>query len=244
MRTYQKWLMLFTIIGLFLLGSCADQNIMPQDTTPQADYIDENELEVLRKEVSNIDNDRDLQLYLGEKIQSLSDIPGIDGPAVTVNGYPITKKTVESIKILNVAPNSIPLKDEINSTLRHAAINAEANKKGIKPSQDSIDTYLKQGKDSLENRYAGTDGILAYIEGREITIDAYLSELEEVAYEMYQREALWLSVRNEKKIEAEAIKRNVETDVVDKEQYDKYIEGLMKKAKIEILVSNYAALFA
>ena len=157
--------------------------------------------------------DSDTWLSLGAEIRELNSISGMDEPVILVNGYPITKKEIETQKIYS-------------KYLGKAK--TEAMRLDIQPSREKIDAYLKQVDETLKNKAVGTETIFAYMEGAGITQEAYLSMLEETSYDMFQRKALWESVKASQK---------------DKD-YENYIDELVRNAEIEILAPEVEELLA
>lgn len=222
-----KWirllLILVTVTGTIFLVSCSEQenkNIDFMSTAIQEDSSSTDDFALYDEETQ-----KELWYSVGVKCKELSTVPGIDDPVILVNGLQITKRTVEFQKALQILPNSKPLKDEIISIVRSKVVQSEAIKRGIQPSQESIDAYLEQNLDVLKNEAPGSAPILAYIEGMGMTIEEYMETQEELAYNMYQRSALWLSVE------------------ATQESYDKFVDELVEKADIEILDSEIKSLF-
>jgi len=184
---------------------------------------------------------------IGKRTRALSDIIGVDEPAILVNGHPITKKSIEHQKILSEEiPNVVSLKKSIISMVRMKVVQVEAIRKKVQPSQDKIDDYLKMNRDILENVPLGTESTIYYIEGLGMTKEEYLKELEESAYNIFQREALYdpIEESQKEKVWDEAEKRGVKVSVVSKEYYERYVNGLVRKAKIEILDPEIKDIFS
>ena len=218
MYKYWKLVISLVIVGLFCLGGCIgkDQNGKPMDFTMQIDDTGK-DVSISSNDADSDTNEKELWYSIGARIKGISMIQGIDDPAILVNGYSITKKEIETQKILKDAPNSSSLKENINLMIRAKVVWAEAIRLGIQPSQDRINAYVEQSKEGLGE---GTpEMILSYIEGMGITQEEYLAMLEKAAYEMFQKEALWTFVESSQK---------------DKD-YERYVDGLVKKANIEIL---------
>ena len=163
--------------------------------------------------------DSDTWLSLGAEIRELNSISGMDEPVILVNGYPITKKEIETQKIYSKYLGKETLKESIDSLIRARVAKTEAMRLDIQPSREKIDAYLKQVDETLKNKAVGTETIFAYMEGAGITQEEYLSTLEETSYDMFQREALWESVKASQN---------------DKD-YEQYMDELVCNAEIEIL---------
>ena len=76
------------------------------------------------------------------------------------------------------------------------------------------------------------------IDGEGIDEDEYFkNNIEVAAYGIYQREALWETVKKSKEedFKKEAEKRNVDIYSVEKEYYDLWVDELVEKAEIKIL---------
>lgn len=222
-----KWIKLllfsFIVIGAIFLVSCTEQknkNIDFMSSAIQTDSSKTDDFTLNDEEVQ-----KELWFSVGLKYKELSAVPGIDDPVILVNGLHITKRTVEYQKALQILPNSKPLKDEIVSIVRSKVVQSEAIKRGIQPSQESINAYLEQNMDILKNEAPGSGPILAYIEGMGITIEEYIETQEELVYNMYQRSELWLSVET------------------TQESHDKFVDGLVEKADIKILDPEIKSLF-
>ena len=177
---------------------------------------------------ANIDqyNEQQNELWfsVGQKITEISSIPGIDDPAILVNGLQITKEIVEGQKALQAVYTNNSFKDKIVLGVRNKVLNSEAIKQGIQPSQDNIDAYLKQVRDSFDDGTSDTDVMVSYMKGMGITIDEYMEQQKAVAYDQFQRDALRKSLP-------------AGTD------WNKYTDGLVEKADIQILDPEIQALF-
>lgn len=161
----------------------------------------------------------EMWITAGKRIRELDNIAGIDDSAMLINGHPITKREIETQKIHSEIFMITTVKESIESLIQQKAVEAEAIRMNIYPPQEKINTYIKQVDESLKNKVKGTEMIFAYMKGMGITQDEYLSMIEESAYEMYQREALWTKVQSLQK---------------DKD-YNKYVDELVKSAKVEFI---------
>lgn len=224
--TKQKRLFFIIIIGLFLLAGCANQS---QDMKTDLNIINDDASKLY------IDSQKEIYSALGAKIKELSDIPGIEDPAILVNGHPITKKDIENEKIRSEFSNSFSLKEKINELIRKKVEIAEANRLEIKPVQDDLNAYLERTKQAIESNANANAVLQAYIEGRNITKEAYFELLYDQEYINYQRMAWWDAVNPREKILFEAKERNVDVNIVDAEYHNRYVDELVKKADIEYL---------
>ncbi len=211
------------IVPIFLVGCTKQEN---KNIEFMSSAIQKYDYEASESTLNNDEELNDLWFSVGLKYKELSSVPGIDDPVIIVNGLNITRKTIEYQKALQMLPNSKPLKDEIVSIVRQKVVQSEAIKRGIKPSQESIDEYLKGEMDALKEEIPGTETILSYIKGMGITIEEYIETQEELAYSMYQRSELWLSVED------------------TQESHDKFVDSLVEKAEIEILDPEIKSLFS
>ena len=170
------------------------------------------------------ENLKQLWFSAGQQDKALSSVPEIDNSAVLVNGLTITKRTIEHQKNMQPIFYTKSLKDEIVQIVRQKVQNSEAIKQGIKPSQDDVDAYLKQEADSLNNQDPGMENILSYIAGMGITIDEYEQSQQQPIYDLYQRDAL-----------LKTLPTGTDTN--------KYVDGLVEKADIQILDPAVQVLF-
>lgn len=229
----KKGIFIVLFIGLFCLSSCMLQN---QVNKLNEDFnIDYN---------TSVDDDKKYEkqmgYLLGTRIKEIYASSESDIPVIYVNESIITKREVESEKIVSEL-FSYSLKDRIYKLIQEKIALEEANKLGIKPSQDRIDDYIHETKESLKTEVASA--IYAYMEGRSITEEEYLNEIIEEQYKNYQREAWWESVKPEKKIQMEAKERNIDIGIVDYEYYKKFVDELIMKSDIQIFDPEIEELF-
>lgn len=196
---------------MLLTGGCCNNN-----KTGIIDNYNQN-TSILIGDSNNIINDREKGVSLGEKIRVLSGNPEMTNVVIVVDGYNITKKEVETERIMSTMPNSGTFEERVEELIRVIVFQAEAERLGIFPSQDRINKLLEQSKTGLEE--GKNDFLLGYIEGMGITQDEYFEKLEDVSYKMFQREALWNQVCAEGEYDS----------------YDEYSKKLVEKANIQIL---------
>lgn len=205
-------LLLNIILFIFLYTGCSNkiQNKLKENSKNTS----HSKLEKHREKSGefSVDDFKDI----GSETKKLSEIDDINNVIIKVNNQEITKKELETLKILNKAENSDSTKEIVNSIITTAALKSEATKLEIKPSQEKIDNYVKQSRDIIENSSDELEPILAYIEGAGITKEEYMIILEETAYDMFQRDALREYVEKLNKYDS----------------FEKYTEQLVKKAKI------------
>ena len=225
-----------------------DKDRMPtikadEDKMPTFTNIDNDE-KIMKEQKKEIEQMRSL----GIKYKELSTIPQMEDPAILVNGQAITKKSIEFAKAqVNIQITKFKndfqtlFKREVILMVRANMVKQEAIRKGIKPSQDLIDGHLEEQKDFL-----GTNAAMrGYLEGRGMTEEEYLAEIKESANVTFQRAALRESVMASQadKIQSEAEERDVALSEVETEYWEKYVDKLIMKAKIEILEPEIKKLF-
>lgn len=165
---------------------------------------------------------------MAKEEKALNNIEGIDNPAIMVDGKAITKRQIETLKITNSHTDLSEI-EIIDSAVREFVLNLEAERLQIKPEQEKIDTIMEQNRLFLEEKQPGSEIDLAYIEEKGITLEEYLHYTEDVLYKMFQRDAL----REYVGIEDEAYS----------EEYEEYIDGLVKNADIEIVDPDIKKLY-
>lgn len=221
---------LFLIILILCLYGCntdVETNNMENPAIKQSSEAEEliNELmemdsEELTKEQEKVmTENREKMLNIGREIKALDDISGIDETVILVDDYPITRKTFEVQRIYTKYIKNTTLKEAIEEIIKNTAIKAEAERLNIQPSEEKIDAYIESVDSTLREDVTGAEIDIALIEGLGITREEYILQQREIAYNMYQREALWLSVEDSQK---------------DKD-YDQYMDEIAKKADVEIL---------
>jgi len=170
-----------------------------------------------------------------EQERESDDIYGIDEPVIVVNGEPIRRREIEVMKIYDdVSLDTFSLRENIDSMIRDKVILQEARRQDLHPSQDRINDYIEPLVRLVEE---GDEWILAIIEGLGQTKEEFFAEQEKLAYDMFLKEALWLPIYEEQRneIEVEAIRRNVDYNLVVQEFYERFVDELVENADIEIL---------
>ena len=185
-----------SLLLLFVISGCSLQN--ERVSTP--------------KTVSNTD---EIDI-ISEKINNVDKIPNINDVVILVDDLSITRKDFEIQKIYQEGKKD---KEIIHSLIRTKATKAEAIRLNIEPSKDKIDAYLMQTREGLYNKDEGSEIIITYIEALGLSTEEYLELLGELAYDMYQREALWEHVKE----------RGTYTD------YEEYVNSLAEKADVKFI---------
>lgn len=211
---------LIIYISIIICISACSFNESPADTdektkNPAADLSESED------DINDLSNaaDENIWFLVGAEIKKLDNVPGIDEPAIIVNGHNITKKEIEIQKIYSEYIQNETLKDAVNSMIRMAAVQSEAIRLDVKPQKEKVETYLKQTNDSLNKKINGTETIFYYMQGLGISQEEYIDMLEETAYDMFQREALW----------------NMVQPLNKEKTYDQYIDEIVERAKIKII---------
>ncbi len=221
-------LIFLTVVGIFL-KVCINN---PVTETNQMRYI-YNEESIQKVDLipePNMEQEKIIEIMYdnGVKIKALSDVVGIDEPAILVNNQPITKREIETAIILNDHKGT-PVKKTIAFFIRTKALELEAERLGIQPSEDKLNTYLSQIRAAFKSEdTVGNELIFAYLDGMNVTIEEYLTSYEQVAYRLLRRGALWESIEKTGKFK-------------DLEEYG---NELVKKAKIEILDPDIEKIFS
>lgn len=233
-----RLLVFLLFINVFVFSACSNV----QKHTENLDIINkDNQYSVETVDFNDVDI-YEIYFTIGSKLRSLSDIPGIDDPVMLINENAITKKDVESEKIYIEYLHSITLKERIELLIKNMVLTIEARKLGIEPVQEDIINHMENIKKA--NDY--DDGqISGYIDGMGITKEEYLDVNEELAYNMYQRQALWQTVKKsmENEITRESKKRGLPISDVEKEYYEKYVDVLLEGADVEILDAEIKKFF-
>ncbi|MBE7032481.1 MAG: hypothetical protein E7401_05925 [Ruminococcaceae bacterium] len=209
-----KKLSVISVVLIFCFSGCSYKKTVERN---EIEMYESNEEMSTQKpiEITNTD----AWTKIGEEIRKLDDISGIDETAIMVNGQSITKKEIETQKIYAKNLGDKTLNDYIKSIIRDKVIKAEAVRLGIEPAQESIDEYLNQVDMALEQKAVGTETVFALMEGMKISKKEYLTLQEKVAYDMYQREALWKATES----------------MLEGSSYDEYIDTLIGNADITVL---------
>jgi len=235
MKIFQKQCITFLLIclaisSLLFITSCYDENFMQQTNGNDVPFI--------------ITNDRDRAYIIGRRIRELSLIPGIDEPAILVNGDPITRREINTRNIRANYPNrnSQPFDEIINIMLRQTVALQEAQQRGLQP----IPGRLHAGMETLRRlREDMPEIISAHIEGLGISEDEYFNMRKESEYNSVLIDALAESIieTHTDEIRVAADIRMEETDealhraffIVSQEFVRDYFDNLVEQANIEIL---------
>ena len=211
------------IISAIFFGGCAKSEVRVETTEIAETVNSEETVNDTDSETEMTTGDEETWKLLGEEIRKLDDIPDIDEAAIYVNGQVVTKKEIEIEKINAQYLKNFSLSERLQTLFRNKICKAEAIHLNIEPSQESIDTYLKQTLMTLNEKAVGTEVILAYLEGLGVTTEEYIVMLEKTAYDMYQREAL---------------RAYVETSGKGK-SYEQYVDELAENAEIKVSAPEY-----
>ena len=215
-----KKLSVISVVLIFCFSGCSYKKTVERN---EIEMYESNE-EVSTQKPIEITN-TDAWTKIGEEIRKLDDISGIDETVIIVNGQSITKKEIETQKIYAKNLGDKTLNDYIKSIIRDKVIKAEAIRLDIEPLQESIDVYLNHVDVVLEEKAVGTETVFALMEGMKISKKEYLALQEKVAYDMYQREALWKAVELTQ----------------EEKNYEEYIDTLVGNATITVLDSEMEA---
>lgn len=219
------------IICIFLLSGCSAF----EPSTPLSTEDNQNNQTILEE---NLFMDYDAGFALGSKIKEIKSLPDKDKSVILVDQESISKQVIESIKF---SYNDTPLtpeqhKEKIIDIIRKIAMQAEADRLKIEPTQEEIDAYREQfyNEELLKSNFPYINGYLA---GAEITIDDYIQETKFGAYLACKRQALWQQVKPsfEADMQAEAQRRNMRLHDIETEYYKKYGDTLVENAEIQIL---------
>ena len=233
-----RLLVFLLFINVFVFSACSNV----QKHTENSDIINkDNQYSVETVDFNDVDI-YEVYFTIGSKLRLLSDIPGIDDPVMLINGNAITKRDVESEKIYIEYLHSITLKERIELLIKNMVLTIEASKLGIEPVQEDIINHMENIKKANDYDVGQISG---YIDGMGITKEEYLDVNEELAYNMYQRQALWQTVKKsmENEITRESKKRGLPISDVEKEYYEKYVDSLLESADVEILDAEIKKLF-
>lgn len=155
---------------------------------------------------------------MGKEAAEIERTPGINKPAIRVNGEIITRKNVKILLSGNKYVETKTDKEAIDELIVNTAMIAEARRLKIKPSQKEIDKAMAPVKQMLSQDEEAS-GIGVYIKARGTTKEKYLRESEQTYKEMYTRAALW-----EKVGKAQGFK-----------DYDEYRQHIKDNADIKII---------
>ncbi|MBE7052212.1 MAG: hypothetical protein E7395_06555 [Ruminococcaceae bacterium] len=160
------------------------------------------------------------QIYsTNSKIRELDSISGIDDVVVIVSGKGITRRDVETAKIMrgvDITNDNETVKSILHNLMKHKAMKAEAERLNIEPDAADVEKYWKPIKDEIYDENAD-EFAKADMISLGLTKEEYVQRHIQIGYDMYQREALF-------KFAAPA-----------HGDYDRFADELIKKAKIEFL---------
>ena len=110
------------LMAVFFLGGCSGYS---QDKT-----FDSNNQDVTasNSDFDNITDDKELGLLLGQKIKALSDNPEMSNVIIVVNDYEITKKDVETERIMSATPHSETFEERVAKIIRDKVLETEAER--------------------------------------------------------------------------------------------------------------------
>lgn len=133
------------------------------------------------------------------------------------------------------------LKRDIILMIRKMVVGQEAAYRKIQPSQEEIDTHLKEQKEYFETNEA----MQSYAKAVGMTKEEYFAQLQESAYGTFQKGALKdliLSPQKEQFL-TESDERGLNFYDVQNEHWEEYVDDLIRKASIEILDPEIRELF-
>lgn len=215
MKHTHSLLICIALIVIFSLSGCKVENQTYEIINGNVESL--NDKDMVEGKTDDIN---EKYFLLGRKIYELSEIDGINDIVAYVNGYPVTRKEIVSQVIISEILCEPSSKERVQKLIRNKVVETEAIKRDIKPSTEKIEEYLNQTKEILSGEEGAT--INNYIEGRNMTQQEYIDELRESEYIIQQRVELWNYIKETNKSYSE-------------NNYEKYVDGLMKKAKIKYL---------
>lgn len=186
-------------------------------TASTEEYTDD-ESSSFEKDMINRDEFIKRMEEMGKEAAEIERTPGINKPAIKVNGEIITKKNVKILLSGNKYVETKTDKEALDELIANTAMIAEARRLKIKPSQKEIDKAMAPVKQMLSQDEEAS-GIGVYIKARGTTKEKYLRESEQTYKEMYTRAALW-----EKVGKAQGFK-----------DYDEYRQHIKDNADIKII---------
>jgi hypothetical protein len=186
-------------------------------------------------------SEREIEIRITSVIRELDNVPGIDEPAVLVNGTPIAKREIEAIYIrrtMNFMEAS--LSEIVEPMIRDIVALQEAIRLELEPSQQRIEAQMevaRRGRESIREVFE------ARLEGLGITEEEYWEENDRGTYNNALVSALKDRIRNEYRAEIreESIRRGGSTTgglefvKVTDEFFARYVDDLVAQATIEIL---------
>ena len=226
----------------FMLNSCGNtNNQLDRINTYNTNYESSHLSDYNIVDVDEVDM---YQLFYdyGTKIKMLSENQNIDDTVIIINERIITRKDIEIEKLNVTYLKNGSLKERVRMLIQNTVLTAEANRLGIQPSDDKIMSYMK----NIENAMDNDDGqIGGYLDGANISKEEYISTNRELAYNMYQREALWSKIKESMntQIGSESDKRGVSFDEIEKEYYNRYVDELINNANIKFLDTEIESIF-
>ena len=180
-------------------------------------------------------SERERDFRTSKAIRELDNIPGIDNPAILINGLPVARREVEVRNIhINFPFGTEQLSEIVRPIIRDEVALQEAIRLGLEVSQDSLERRISAFKQNLESI---KEILEKRIEGLGVTEEEYLAEQEKRIYNDILIFELSVYVRNTKAdaISAEADRRDVLFVVVAQEFFERYVDDLVDQATIDIL---------
>lgn len=217
---FKRIISFVVITMLFISSGCSENN--PNKTNGDT-LRSENEYDFENMVVSNDVKSNQHSIDEYEKIQreiaNILNSESMDEVIIIVNGVEITREDFETQKMLSIYNyGTFSIKEIVYSLIKPLVINTEAERLNLKTSQDRVNQYMEGVRLALTEDKETKEFIDAYVNGRGITLEDYLKEQEEMAYQMFQREALYDYIE----------------DATKNADIDEYIYNLLKYANIQI----------
>ncbi len=229
-----KKIFLFVVMTiLFISSGCSENNSnkMNEDILlSENEYDFENMTDSNERKV----NQHSIEEYekLQREITNILNSESMNEVIITVNEEEITRGDFETQKMISVFKyDMFSIREIVYSLIKPRVISAEAKRLNLKASQDRVDQYMEGVRLAIAEEQEEKGFIYAHINGKGITIEEYLREQEDLAYNMFQREALYDHI--------EATAKNEDTVLVDPNaEVDSYVNNLLKYANIQIYDSE------
>lgn len=156
-----------------------------------------------------------------KKIKKTMQLENMEDIVVSIGDRKITRKEYEGVRIRQADIFSYTVKETVYSIVKDCVIIQEAERLKLVPDQKKIDYYMNGIYDALKiENEPGFEFETSRIKILEMTNEEYIDEQKRVAYEMFQKDALY-----------EYLKK-------DEKKFEDYIKKLLRSANIKIYDTN------
>ncbi len=151
------------------------------------------------------------------KTKNIIQHENMDDTVISIGNKKITRKEFESVRIRLMDIYSYTLKETVYEIVKECVILQEAERLNLVPDQEKINYYMDGIYDALKSENEpGFKFENSRIRIFEMTQDEFIEEQKKIAYEFYQKEALYARFDNNEK------------------KFEEYVKKLLRSANIKI----------